>query len=156
MVHTCWWQISWCIKFYPREWRFINIQAPNVVDCLASSISREDEKIWFGKDNRMAISPTGCLTNNWDDHPLSQLITVPEIEKIQIVGGQTTTSSRATIDDHLEGVDSTRSVGSSWRRCDAGAIELLPLHCDHVEGVSVPSNYVLSCIASCTSKQNNL
>ena len=37
------WHVSWGLEFQPREWSFVDIEAPDIVDWLSSCVSTEHE-----------------------------------------------------------------------------------------------------------------
>ena len=75
----------------PRERCLVDVQTPDVVDRFGSSIAAENEEIRLAEDDCVAISSARCSPNDWYDHPLSSLVTVPQIEQVQVIGRQTST-----------------------------------------------------------------
>jgi hypothetical protein len=76
------------IEFNPREWSFLDTQAPYIIDCFLSSISSKDQKVWLRKDDGMTISSARSRTDNRHNHPLGLILAISHIEQIKIVTGQ--------------------------------------------------------------------
>ena len=76
------WSLSTAIKLDPREWSFFNTETPHVIYSFLSSITTKNEQMWFGKYNRVTVSSTWSRSNNWNNHPLSLVLTVSHIKQI--------------------------------------------------------------------------
>ena len=74
----------------PSERGFVNIETPDIVDRLSTSVSSEHEQVRFAEHNRVTISTTRCSSDNGYDHPLGSGISISQIEQIEIIRGQTT------------------------------------------------------------------
>jgi hypothetical protein len=89
------------IKFIPAEWGTFDTQAPNIVDGFLTRVTAKHKEVRFTEDDGVTVSAAGSTTDNRDDHPLCHRFTISHIEKIQVIGSQTATASRTSVDDHL-------------------------------------------------------
>lgn len=103
----------------------------------------------------MSIPSAWSLSNHWHYHPLSHLLSISQIQEIQIIGSKRPTACCASVHDHLKRIDSTASMCSSWRRRNAGALKLLPLECEHAKRIHITSDYVFTRVSSCSSEQDD-
>ena len=103
----------------------------------------------------MPIPSSGSLSDDWHDHPLCHLLSVPEIKQVEVIGCKTAPACCSSIDNHLEGVDCARSMSSSRRWSNSCSIKLLPLEVHEIESVCISSYDVLACVSSGSTKQND-
>ena len=104
------------IEFDPWERSFLNTETPYIIYCFLTSITTENEEVWFRKDNGVAISSSWSWADDRDDHPLSLVLTISHVEEVEIVTCETSTAGGTTIYDHLHLLYVCGSMCSSWRR----------------------------------------
>jgi hypothetical protein len=73
----------------------------------------------------VAIPAAWSITDNWNDHPLSLLISVPQIKEIQIIGCQTAAACGTTINNHLQLINGATSMCGSGRWRNSGTFHNL-------------------------------
>lgn len=56
VINSYLWSFSSAIEFNPRKWSFLDTEAPYIIYCFLTSITTEDEKVWFREDNTVTIS----------------------------------------------------------------------------------------------------
>lgn len=66
-------------QLFPSKWRFINVQAPDIIDWFCACVSSENEQVRLAEYNRMPVPPTWRSTDNWDNHPLGCSIAISQI-----------------------------------------------------------------------------
>jgi hypothetical protein len=116
MVHSSLRSFTLSLKLLPRERGFVHIQAPCIVDRLNSSIASENKQEGFLKCDCVAIPSSRCLTNDRNNHPLSQMFPISKIQKKEVIGRKTSATCSPSIDYHLQGVYRTASMRCSRRR----------------------------------------
>ena len=82
------WLVFSTIELDPRKWSLFDAEAPYVVYSFLTSVTTKNEKVWLRKYDGMAISSSGCGAYDWDDHPLSLILSVSHIKKVEIKIGR--------------------------------------------------------------------
>ena len=77
--------ISLSLEFSPGEWSFINIQTPDIVNWLSTGITTENEEIRLREDDSVAVPAFRSLANHRYYHPLGSLVSIPQVEQVQII-----------------------------------------------------------------------
>jgi len=108
------WGLSSTVEFDPREWSFLNTKAPNIIYCLLACVSSEYKKVWLWENNWMTISSSWSWSNDWNNHPLSLILTVSHIEKVEIITSKRASSSSSSIYYHLHLLNVGWGVSCSW------------------------------------------
>ena len=71
--------------------------------------------MWLRENDGVTIPSTWRGANDWNDHPLSLVLTISHVEKVEVIGCQTTSSSCTAVYNHLHLLDVGGGMCSSWR-----------------------------------------
>lgn len=93
MINSCAGHFFSCVEFVPRKWSSFYTQAPYIINWFLSGVASKHKQMGFRKYDGMAIPSSWSWAHDWDNHPLSHLLSIPHIEQIQIITCQTSAYS---------------------------------------------------------------
>ena len=64
-------------ELLPCERRFINVQAPDIVDRFGACVASKDDQVRLAENYRVPVPPAWSAANHRNDHPLGRCIAIP-------------------------------------------------------------------------------
>lgn len=150
------WTLLSAIQFYPRKWGLFNTQTPHITAWLLTYVPTKHEQVRLWKHYTMSISPAWSGPHDWHDHPLSDVLSMPHVEQVEVVTSHATPASGSAVHDHLHGLHVRSGVSSSGRRRHSLDAKFLPRLSHNVEHVGFSRHRVFSGVTCGATEEHHL